>query len=91
VGSVMTSETGTAPANGAVVLPSSGKIKFFDPEKGYGFIDVGAEKDVFIHVKELRKSGIVALNDGAQVSFTAVTGPKGLYATDIKITANKAP
>lgn len=68
----------------------SGKIKWYDPNKGYGFIELTDGKgDVFLHVKELRKSGIVALNDGALVNFTSNKGPKGIFATDIKVLPNK--
>ena len=69
----------------------SGSIKWFDPNKGYGFIQPeGAVGDVFLHVKELRKSGITGLNDGAHVSFRCNKGVKGLFATDIKVLLAKA-
>ena len=72
------------------IFPSAGCVKWFDPTKGYGFIELpDGGKDIFLHVKELRKSGIVALNDGAPVKFTAVKGPKGLYATDVKVLQEK--
>jgi CspA family cold shock protein len=88
----MPSEAETAPSNGAGGLPSNGRVKWFNADKGYGFIEhPDSASDVFMHVKELRKSGIVALNDGTAVSFTAVKGPKGLYATDIKVLATKSP
>jgi CspA family cold shock protein len=67
-------------------LPVTGTLKWFDAAKGYGFISPPTGgSDVFLHVKELRKAGIVALNDGASVSFTPVKGPKGLFAIDISI------
>jgi len=76
-------------SNGAVLdggTSMRGSVKWFNSEKGYGFIEVpDTSGDIFLHVKELRKSSIIALNDGASVSFTAVKGPKGLYATDIKV------
>jgi cold shock protein len=91
VSSVMPSEVETTPSNGAAALPSQGSIKWFNADKGYGFIEYpDGASDIFVHVKELRKSGIVALNDGTAVSFTAVKGPKGLYATDIKVLPSKA-
>lgn len=65
--------------------PSSGVVKWFDPNKGYGFIQLSNKMaDVFMHVKELRKCGIIALNDGDQVLFSIHEGHKGFYATDIK-------
>lgn len=82
-------------SNGAVadevVGSLSGSVKWFNSEKGYGFIEVpDRQDDIFLHVKELRKSGIIALNDGASVNFTAMKGKKGLYATDIKALSTKA-
>jgi CspA family cold shock protein len=75
-----------------VVGSLSGAVKWYNAEKGYGFIEVpDSEGDIFLHVKELRKSSIIALNDGASVSFTAMKGKKGLYATDIKVLPTKAP
>jgi cold shock protein len=76
------------------VLPpeGSGTVKWFDPNKGYGFIKLPDGKDVFLHVKELRKSGITGLNDGAVVSFkfNKNTKGKGLFATEIKVLPGKA-
>lgn len=79
----------------AEVLPAEGEglVKWFDPNKGYGFIKLPDGKDVFLHVKELRKSGITGLNDGAVVSFKFNKGTKGngLFATEIKVLPGKAP
>ena len=74
-------------ADAEIVGEMLGMIKWFDPAKGYGFIQINdgkEKKDVFLHVKELRRSGIVALNDGTEVSFTAKKGEKGLFATQVK-------
>ena len=91
VGSVMPNESNGATVGGPVSLPSQGKVKWFNADKGYGFIELPeSASDVFLHVKELRKSGIIALNDGTPVSFTAIKGPKGMYATDIKALPVKA-
>ena len=49
---------------------SSGKIKWFNPAKGYGFIENDAGgKDVFLHVSALEQSGIDTLEEGDKVSF----------------------
>ena len=63
----------------------SGIVKWFNSEKGYGFVQAdGMEKDVFLHVKSLRASGIQNnLTDGEHVKFVCNTGPKGFFATDI--------
>jgi len=64
----------------------TGTLKWYDAAKGYGFIKrTDGERDVFLHVKELRKSGIIALNDGANLQFQCTDGNKGPYATGIKI------
>ena len=48
----------------------SGKIKWFNPGKGYGFIENdGGGKDVFVHINALEASGIDTLNEGDAVSF----------------------
>ena len=49
---------------------SNGKIKWFNPAKGYGFIENdGGGKDVFVHINALEDSGIDTLNEGDAVSF----------------------
>ena len=49
---------------------SNGKIKWFNPTKGYGFIENDAGgKDIFLHVSALEKAGINALEEGEAVSF----------------------
>lgn len=61
-----------------------GAVKWFEPEKGYGFIspDNGG-KDVFIHITALRRSGLTALAPGQRVKIEVVEGKKGLEADRI--------
>jgi cold shock protein len=63
-----------------------GAVKWFEPEKGYGFIspDSGG-KDVFIHITALRRSGISALDPGQRVRVEVVDGKKGLEAERITL------
>jgi len=63
----------------------SGVVKWFNAEKGFGFIQAeGLNKDVFLHVKQLRQSGITgSLVDGEHIVFKCNEGPKGFFATDI--------
>jgi cold shock protein len=63
-----------------------GVVKWFEPEKGYGFIspDSGG-KDVFIHITALRRSGISALDPGQRVRVEVVDGKKGLEAERITL------
>ena len=62
-----------------------GKIKWFNSTKGFGFIARDdKEKDVFIHISALRKSGITRLDEGQAVTFEVAEGPKGLNATNLE-------
>ncbi len=62
-----------------------GSVKWFSGEKGYGFATAdGVPKDVFLHVKQLRASGISgSLVYGQPIAFVLNNGPKGLFATNI--------
>jgi cold shock protein len=63
-----------------------GAVKWFEPEKGYGFISPdGGGKDIFIHVTALRRSGLQALSPGLRVRVDVVDGRKGLEADRITI------
>jgi cold shock protein len=69
--------------------PSStmeGAVKWFEPDKGYGFIspDSGG-KDVFIHITALRRSGLDSLSPGQRVRVEVVDGRKGLEADHIAL------
>jgi CspA family cold shock protein len=68
-----------APRGPASTL--EGAVKWFEPEKGYGFISPdGGGKDIFIHVTALRRSGVSALGPGQRVRVDVVDGRKGLEA-----------
>jgi len=61
---------------------ASGKVKWFDPAKGYGFIGQnGQEEDVFVHHNAVSGED---LQDGEQVEFDVEEGPKGLKATNVQ-------
>ena len=63
-----------------------GAVKWFEPEKGYGFISPdGGGKDVFIHITALRRSGVNALDPGQRVRVDVVDGKKGLEADHITL------
>jgi CspA family cold shock protein len=63
-----------------------GAVKWFEPDKGYGFISPdGGGKDIFIHITALRRSSIVALAPGQRVRVDVVEGRKGLEADRITI------
>jgi CspA family cold shock protein len=65
---------------------ATGTIKWFNATKGYGFIqpDQG-NKDVFVHISELEKSGINALSDGQNVEFNVVENNGRESAADLKL------
>jgi CspA family cold shock protein len=48
---------------------TTGKIKWFNPTKGYGFIEQEGSKDVFLHVSALEKAGISTLKEGEEIEF----------------------
>ena len=62
-----------------------GKVKWFNPTKGFGFIErEDKEKDVFVHVSAVRDAGLDQLNDGEDISFDVEDGPKGPNATNLQ-------
>jgi len=61
----------------------SGKVKWFDPKKGYGFI-VGTEgQDVFVHYTSIMGDGFRALKDGETVDYEMIQGDKGFQARNV--------
>ncbi len=61
----------------------SGKIKWFSDAKGYGFIDLGQGKDVFVHYSVIETEGYKSLREGQEVAFDLGCGPKGDHATKV--------
>ncbi|NIA29784.1 MAG: cold shock domain-containing protein [Calditrichaeota bacterium] len=61
-----------------------GKIKWFNENKGYGFIEQDEGEDVFVHYSVIEMEGFRTLAEGAKVEFEAVEGEKGLQATVVK-------
>tara|TARA_R100000789_G_C2923372_1_gene127039 strand:+ start:301 stop:510 length:210 start_codon:yes stop_codon:yes gene_type:complete len=63
----------------------NGKVKWFNPTKGFGFIErEDKEKDVFVHVSAVRDAGMNGLDDGQALTFDVEDGPKGPNATNLK-------
>jgi CspA family cold shock protein len=64
---------------------TQGTVKWFNAEKGYGFIARDGGDDVFVHYSEIQGSGYRSLEDGAKVDFEITQGKKGLQASDVKL------
>ncbi|HKM23428.1 MAG TPA: cold shock domain-containing protein [Erysipelothrix sp.] len=63
---------------------STGKVKFFNAEKGYGFITVDGGQDVFVHYSAIEADGYKSLDEGQEVSFDLVEGPRGEQAANVR-------
>ena len=62
-----------------------GKVKWFNPTKGFGFIErEDKEKDVFVHVTAVKAAGIKTLQENDKLEFTLEDGPKGPSAVNLK-------
>ncbi len=65
----------------------SGKVKWFDPKKGYGFIIGDEGQDVFVHYTSIAGEGFRALKDGELVNYEMVQGDKGSQAHNVSRTS----
>ncbi|AZV56891.1 cold-shock protein [Clostridium sp. AWRP] len=61
----------------------NGTVKWFNGEKGFGFITGEDGKDVFAHFSQINSNGYKTLDEGQKVSYDVVEGPKGLQAENI--------
>ena len=61
----------------------TGTVKWFNAEKGFGFITSENGEDVFAHFSQIQKDGFKTLDEGEQVSFDVVEGQKGPQASNI--------
>lgn len=62
-----------------------GKVKWFNAEKGFGFIEGEDGKDVFVHFSAIVMDGYKTLEEGAEVEFDVIEGAKGPQAVDVKL------
>ena len=68
---------------------SDGKVKWFNPRKGYGFIATADGRDIFVHYSSISGDGYKTLVEGDAVTFDIVEGEKGLRAENV--VASSAP
>ena len=64
----------------------SGKVKWFNDAKGFGFIERESGPDVFVHFKSIQSDGFKSLAEGDTVTFTVVQGQKGPQAENVQKT-----
>ncbi len=62
---------------------NNGTVKWFNAEKGFGFITVDGGEDVFVHFSSIQSSGYKSLDEGQRVSFDIEKGQRGLQATNV--------
>ena len=61
----------------------TGTVKWFNAEKGYGFISIQGEDDVFVHFSAINSEGFKTLDEGQEVQFDVVQGAKGPQAANV--------
>ena len=61
----------------------TGTVKWFNAEKGYGFISIQGEDDVFVHFSAIQTEGFKTLEEGQEVQFEVVQGAKGPQAANV--------
>ena len=67
----------------------SGNVKWFNNDKGYGFIDYAQNEDIFVHYSAIRQDGYKTLSEGQRVVFDLIETPKGLQAINVKASSEE--
>ena len=63
----------------------TGTVKWFNSDKGFGFIEQESGPDVFVHFRAIQSEGFKTLDEGQKVSFTVTQGQKGPQAEEVTI------
>ena len=66
-------------------MREKGVVKWFNPAKGYGFIQRSTGEDVFVHFSAIQMDGYRTLEEGSEVEFEVKQGPKGLQAENVLV------
>lgn len=61
----------------------AGKVKWFDNSKGYGFIELAGQRDIFVHFSAIQKEGFKTLSEGQAVQFEVIDGERGPQAINV--------
>jgi len=64
-------------------MAQTGKVKWFNDSKGYGFIERESGNDVFVHFSAISMDGYKTLREGQEVEFEIIDGPKGPQANNV--------
>jgi CspA family cold shock protein len=75
------------PQEGVAFMPT-GTVKWFNNDKGYGFIAQDDGDDVFVHHTAIAGEGFKSLDEGAKVEFEVEQGPKGAQAQNVRTVAD---
>ena len=63
----------------------TGRVKWFNEKKGFGFIEQHSGEDVFVHFRAIQGNGFKTLSDGQEVQFDIKQGQKGLQASNVVV------
>lgn len=72
-------------------MKQTGRVKWFNENKGYGFILQDDGRDVFVHYSEIQQDGFRTLNEGETVEFDLTDGPKGPQAREVTRAGTASP